>query len=927
LTISTKDHVAAVAVAPYFDPKALRAAFAGVVAANGSDPKTLRAGALALIKPLVVSARQAARAGLDADGNGRRCAAGLSHFQDTLIRAIYDFAVEYVYPAHVPSDAEHMCVVATGGYGRGLLAPGSDIDLLFLLPYKQTAWGESVVEFILYLLWDLGFKVGHATRNVDQCVSLAKSDMTIRTALLDARLIFGDSALFDELEHRFAVEVVKGTGREFVEAKLGERDERYSKSGASRYVVEPNVKDGKGGLRDLHTLHWMLKYLSSASPNERGNAVGVLSRADAATFRRCEDFLWTVRCQLHFLAGRAEERLSFDWQPQVAQQLGYVDRSGLRAVERFMKHYFLVARDVGQIMNTVCAALEMQQLKRTPTLNRLLAPLGWRSRQHLRRTSDFRIENGRINVVDARVFERDPVNLIRLFSRAEKHNVSFHPEAMRLVRQSLRLIDAKFRADKQANALFLELLTTPDNPESALRRMSEAGVLGRFIPEFGHVISMMQFNMYHHYTVDEHLIRTVGKLAQIEKGEASDDLPLSTEIFPTIRNRRALYVAAFLHDIGKGQQEDHSIVGARVARDICPRLGLTQAETELVAWLIEQHLTMSNTAQSRDLSDPKTISDFAAIVQTQERLKLLLLLTCADIRAVGPGTWNGWKGQLLRSLYYESEPLVTGGHSVATSRQRIVRAQDELRAYLKDWPSSEVEAFIGLHYDDYWLRTDARRQQEHAKLVHLARGQEQALATDFHTDAFRAVTELTVLAPNHPRLLSIFAGACAAVGANIVGAHVSTTRDGMALDTFQLERAFDADDDERRRALRISQLIERLLKGEVWFDTLLQNRREVKGRARAFTVEPEVIVSNTKSDRLTILEVSGLDRPGLLYELTSAISDLKLDIWSAHVTTFGEKAVDVFYVTDLTSKKVESASRIGAIEARMTEVLRAEAGG
>jgi [protein-PII] uridylyltransferase len=906
---------------PYFDSGALRTELSKLNDRHGDDERTLRDAVLKRLKALGVDSRIHAERQLNADGNGRACGKGLSLFQDHLIRLIYDFANEHLYQASVPSDAEHMCVVATGGYGRGLLAPGSDLDLLFLLPYKQTAWGESVVEYVLMILWDLGYKVGHATRTVEQCISLAREDLTIRTALLDSRLIFGDQSLFDSLQIRYRKEVATGDGRAFIEAKIAERDERSRKAGGSRYVVEPNLKDGKGGLRDIHTLHWVITYLYGTGPRNSAVELGVLSAEEAAIYVRCSDFLWTVRCHLHFLTGRAEDRLTFDVQRAVAERLHYNSRAGLSGVERFMKHYFLVARDVGQLMTTVCAGLEMQQLKAAPALNRLLSPLNWRLRRRLRDTSDFKIENGRINVVSPDVFKRDPVNLIRLFARAESLNAPFHPNALRLVRASLRLIDDRLRNDVQANQIFLDLLTSRQNPESALRQMNESGVLGRFIPDFGRVVSMMQFNMYHHYTVDEHLLRTVGQVYEIENGAASKDLPLSTDLIKTIQSRRILYVAAFLHDIGKGRPEDHSIVGADIARRLCPRFGLTAAETDRVAWLIEQHLVMSNTAQSRDISDPKTIRDFAGIVQGPERLKLLLLLTVADIRAVGPGTWNGWKGQLLRSLYYETEPVIAGGHATVSHRNRIAHAQDELRRQLSDWPAAAIDRFIARHYDDYWLKTEAKRVVDHARFLKQSEDGGKSLATEFRTDAFMQVTELTVLAPNHPRLLAIFAGACAAAGANIVGAHVSTTRDGMALDTFLLQREFPEENDEKRRAQRIGVTIEKLLKGEVWFDTLLAKRREMKGRVKAFSVEPEVVIDNATSEKLTMLEVSGLDRPGLLHDLTNAISDLNLDIGSAHITTFGEKAVDVFYVTDLTGKKVTGEQRQKTIRSRLLKVL------
>ncbi len=906
---------------PSLDAEALHIELTELFHVHGGIASNARGTVLDRLKALVKAARTSARTQLEADGNGGRCAEGLAAFQDQLIKVIYDYTVAHVYQQSNPANPERMAVVATGGYGRGLLAPGSDIDLLFLLSSKQTPWGESVVETILYLLWDLGFKVGHATRTIEQSVKLSLQDMTIRTALLDARLIFGDEILFADMIQRFREQVVKGTATAFIEAKLAERDERHRRTGESRYKVEPNVKDGKGGLRDLHTLHWLAKYLYGQNPASAADSSGIFSAAEVQTFARCEDFLWSVRCHLHFLTGRPEERLSFDTQQQMATRLGYNDRAGLRAVERFMKHYFLVAKDVGDLTTILCAALEMQQLTKSPVLSRFFAPTGWRQRRRLRRTTEFRIDNGRLNVADPDVFQRDPVNLIRFFAKAEETATFFHPEAVRLLRSSLRLIDDRLRNDSEANRTFLDLVTSKTNPEGTLRRMNEAGVLGRFIPEFGKVVSMMQFNMYHHYTVDEHLLRTVGELSSIETGTAAGTLPLSTEVIKTIQNRRALFVAAFLHDIAKGQPQDHSILGAAYARKLCPRIGLTAAETETVAWLIEQHLTMSTVAQSRDLGDPKTIRAFASIVQTPERLKLLLLLTVADIRAVGPGTWNGWKGQLLRTLFYETEPIVAGGHTQLGFRERVAVAQNAFRDSAHGMPEIDCESYIERHYPDYWLKTEPKRQIEHARLMGQAKKAGEQLATAFTSDAFTAVTELTVLAPNHPRLLSQFAGACAAAGANIVGAYISTTRDGSALDTFLLQRELDRDEDENRRAERIGETIAKLLKGEAHLGPLMAKRRDTRPLGRAFNLPPDVIIDNALSDQFTVIEVSGLDRPGLLYELTSAISDLNLDITSAHITTFGEKAVDVFYVTDLTNKKITAPQRQSTIRQRLTTVL------
>jgi [protein-PII] uridylyltransferase len=878
--------------------------------------RELRTAVAQRLKSALTQARARAEALLLKDRHGRRCAERLCRTQDDIIRILFEFAANELYPPQVPSEAEHMAVVATGGYGRGLLAPGSDIDLLFLLPYKQTAWGESIAEALLYCLWDMGLKVGHATRSIDECIRQAKADMTIRTALLEARYLFGDTRLFNELTARFDKEVVQGTAPEFVAAKLAEREERHRRAGQSRYLVEPNVKDGKGGLRDLHTLFWIAKYVYRVREPDELIERGVFDRDEYRLFRRCEDFLWSVRCNMHFLTGRAEERLSFDIQRDIAVRLGYTAHPGLKDVERFMKHYFLTAKHVGDLTAIMCSGLEELQAKPAPVLSRVIARLRPApTPKKLSGTDDFVIDNNRINIARADVFRRDPVNLIRLFYFAQKRNLAIHPEAMRAATRSLKLIDKSVREDKEANRLFLEILTSKHDAETVLRRMNEAGVLGAFVHAFGRIVAMMQFNMYHHYTVDEHLLRCIGVLNEIERG-GKPEFSLASELMKTIQpqHRAVLCVALFLHDIAKGRVEDHSLAGARLARRLGPRFGLNAADTELVAWLVEVHLVMSTVAQSRDLSDRKTIENFAAVVQSLERMKLLTVLTTADIRAVGPGVWNGWKAQLLRTLYYETEPVLTGGFSEVNRAQRVAMAVEEFRTELADWPARTLQAYVDRLYPAYWLKVDLAHKLAHARFVRATEETGRTLATSVGFDAARGVTELTVFAPDHPWLLSIIAGACALAGANIVDAQIYTTTDGLALDTIAVSREFEHDEDEARRAARIGDAIERALRGQLKLPDVVAKRAPPKGRLKAFAIEPEVTINNQWSSRYTVVEVTGLDRPGLLYELTTTLSKLNLNIASAHVATFGERVVDVFYVTDLVGAQIAMPVRQAAIK-------------
>jgi len=890
-----------------------------VAEANSNRPDLLRADLLAVLKKASAEGRQKARAALLADGGGLNCAYRISWLQDQIITVLYNFATAHIFPRQ----KDKFAVTAVGGYGRDTLAPGSDIDLLFLFLPRPAEETHKAVEFMLYVLWDMGFKVGHATRTVEECIALSKSDMTIRTAILEMRYICGLQRLETELETRFDKEIVTGTGPEFIAAKLAERDERHRKAGDTRYLVEPNVKEGKGGLRDLHTLFWISKYYYHVRDQAELVKLGVLSKHEYRLLEKADDFLWAVRCHMHFLTGKAEERLSFDIQREIAEAFGYHTRPGLSAVERFMKHYFLVAKDVGDLTRILCAALEDQQAKTIPGLTGVISRFTHRNRK-IAGSVEFVEDRGRIALADPEVFKRDPVNIIRLFHVADINGLEFHPDALKRVTRSLALIDNSLRENDEANRLFMSILTSKRDPALILRRMNEAGVLGRFIPEFGKIVAMMQFNMYHHYTVDEHLIRTVDILSEIDKGRAEELHPLANKLISGIEDREALYLAVLLHDIAKGRQEDHSIAGARVARKLCARFALSQKQTEIVVWLIEEHLTMSMVAQTRDLTDRKTITDFADRVQSLERLKMLLILTICDIRAVGPGVWNGWKGQLLRTLYYETELLLAGGFSEVSRKERANAAAEALHAALADWSQKDRNTYTKLHYQPYLLSVPLEDQIRHANFIRQADKAGQALATTVRTDSFHAITEITVLSPDHPRLLAVIAGACAAAGANIVDAQIFTTSDGRALDTIHVSREFPDDADELRRAATIGRMIEDVLSGRKRLPEVIATRTRNRKKSKAFVIPPSVNITNSLSNKFTVIEVECLDRPGLLSEITAVLSDLSLDIQSARITTFGEKVIDTFYVTDLVGQKISGDSKRANITARMKAVMAEE---
>jgi [protein-PII] uridylyltransferase len=882
-----------------------------------------RAAIFDLFQSALDRGRAEIRARFEGGAGGVETAAAGAFLMDGIVRLLFDFASERAYPLGNPTAGERMAVVAVGGYGCGQMAPYSDVDLLFLSPYKAPAHTEQVVEFLLYTLWDLGLEVGHATRSLDDCIRLAGKDLTIRTGILEARYLAGDWRLFGQLRRRFAAEVMDGTALAFVTGKLAERDRRHRRCGDSRYVLEPNIKEGKGGLRDLHMLLWIARYVYRVDSIHGLIARDVLTAGEARSFAKAEAFLWTVRCHLHYLAGRAEDVLTFDVQPEMGRRLAYTDRVAILGVERFMKHYFLTAKTVGNLTRTFCAAVEAEY------------------RQHPRASSSasehhpvdgFLIEGGRLVMPAEDHFDRDPTNLVRLFHTSLNRNLDIHPKAMRMVTRKLGLIGDVLRAEPEANRLFMEILTSPKGPKSTLRRLNEAGVLGRFIPDFGRVVAQMQYDMYHVYTVDEHTIQAIDILSRIERGQLREDHPLSSGIVHKVLSRRVLYLALLLHDVAKGRGGNHPKLGAAIAGQLCPRLGLDAAETDTVAWLVQHHVDMSQFAFRRDLADPKTIRDFVELVQSPERLRLLLVLTVCDIRAVGPGVWNGWKAALLRDLYYRAEEVMSDGLATMPAAARVAAAQAALHALLPDWGEAELAGHLARMRPAYWLAADAEALAREARLVREAASGGQPFAIDVRVDRFRSITEVTVCARDRPGLFSRLAGAMAVSRASIMSARIATTADGFALDSFLIQRppavpgaAGSAFDDERRIAGLRTAVVQSLA-DELDPMAELADRPQLPARARHFTVPPRVLIDDRASATHTVVEVNGRDRAGLLYELTHALTELGLQISSAKISTFGAQVVDVFYVKDGFGFKISHPTRLETIRAHLLATLAGPGG-
>lgn len=850
---------------------------------------------------------------LDKPSAGHEITVGYAFLTDQLFRVIHDYVTGYVYPVANRTTAERLAILAVGGYGRAEMCPQSDVDIAFITPMKRSPWCEQVIEAMLYLLWDLGLKVGHSSRTVADTMRMAKEDLTIRTALLESRLIWGDQGVYEELRTSFWGEVARSNERAFLTQKLEERNQRHKRMGDSRYVVEPNVKDGKGGLRDLQTLYWIGKFTYRVDSAADLVEAGLLTPGEYRSFRRAEGFLLAVRCHMHVLTGRAEDRLTFDLQRQVAERMQFADRPGKSAVERFMQYYFLQAKRVGSLTGVFLAHLEEKSAKKRARSGFFA---GWAAKpRHLK---GYVVEGGRLKAPGDNWFAEDPVRLIELFQLAEAEGLEVHPDTMRQADRDSRLISANVRRDKRANSLFLDLLAGRKDPETALRWMNEAGVFGRFVPDFGRVNAQMQFDMYHHYTVDEHTIRAIGLLSQIERGLLQADHPRATRIIHKVGSRRALYVAVLLHDIAKGRGGDHSVLGAEVAEKLCPRFGLDEKETDLVAWLVLQHLLMSSTAQKRDLTDPKTVEDFVTEVKTVDRLRNLAILTAVDIRAVGPGTWNSWKGQLLGELFDAAQERLRLGHK-RTGRKQRVAAKKEAAARVLGDKAYLVEQLGTKLGDAYWIAEPEDIIGKNLIQYEEARRIEEHLSIHCEVDEERGATLVSVIAADHPGLFYRIAGGIHLAGANIIDARIHTTMSGYAMDNFLVQDAHAKPFREEAQIARLKKGIRDALLAQVELVPKLAARPLSHSRAKAFAVAPRVNFDNDASNHFTVIEVSARDRPALLNRLAHALFKANLIVQSAHITAYGETAADTFYVTDLTGSKITAPDRLSEIEAALLE--------
>ena len=812
-------------------------------------------------------------------------------------------------------------LIAVGGYGRGELSPHSDLDILFLLPNKlrknDTKKIENVIELILYILWDLGYTVGHSTRTIDDCIEKSRSDLTISTSLLEKRFVAGNNDIYDLLNNKFKTFIDNTKTLDFVEAKLKESETRHKRFGESRYVVEPNVKDGKGGLRDLHTLIWILKFAYKVDTISKLINVGALTKEEAVPFAEAQRFLLSVRCHLHYRANREDDRLAMDAQLEIAKSMNFKNTITHKDVERFMKRYFLATKTVGNLTRIFCAAIETEFNKPLR-----MSFLSFKNRKNI---TPFRLEVGRLFSYEREILTENPINIIKLFYISHINNIDIHPKTLRQITSLRKLINLKVRQNVEANKMFLNILTSDKDPTRTLRLMNEANILGQFIPEFQKIVGLMQFDMYHSYTVDEHTIFTISNLHSLRSGKFSDFAPLTSSAILEIKSYKSLFVAMLLHDIAKGKKGDHSENGSLIASKICPRLGLNKEETKMVEWLVLHHLLMSKTAFRYELGDPKVIKNFAKQVRSIDKLKSLLALTVADIRGVGPDVWNDWKGALIKELYIKTYDLLKPPQEISKITEPLKSSKELLIRYLnnKGVNDLDIKTYCSKFYNNYWGTFNLPSVVNHYEIFTSMKNYSKKLEVYLSNDSKLKATELLVITPDHHGLFSQISGLVASSGYDIVSAKIITRSDGYALDTFFLQNKERKPISDINLRKKLIETITKGLEGNFNIEKALNIKwKEIPARFRAVKAPIRVIIDNKTSDQYTILDIKCKNAPGVLYKITKIITSLGLQINTANVSTYGDRVVDIFYLKNAFGSKVDDNTTIEKVKNSILEELK-----
>ncbi len=870
-----------------------------------------RAGSRA--REFLARVRDEVRARHEGGAGGRAIVAAYTEAIDRLVERLFTDATLH-YQSKNPRLNQRCTVVAQGGYGRGELNIHSDIDLLFLYPWKANPYVETVAEIVVPALWDAGLQVGAAMRNVRECCRLAARDLKVKTALLDGRYLCGDRSPYEDFEARVVEEVWSPNQTAFFREKLKESEERHSRMGDSVYLLQPHLKEGMGGLRDLHTALWMAKVKFKVNALRDLVALGVLGDADVAALDQALDFLWRVRNAMHLATGGHQDHLTFELQDRLAPELGF--GAGRRGVERFMRRYYTDATTVQRQGETIIARCVQ-----------VTEPVRYTAPPVRAIRDGMRIQGTVLSVTGREVFEREPAAMLEVFAEAQRHGTSLSPATRELLRTSLELLAAA-RATPAVAGAFLRILRARGHIAETLQEMHKLGVLTTLFPEFAHLECLIAHDPFHIYTVDHHSLVGVHELELLREGEFADTVPQLTDVVRELPQPELLFLGMMFHDVGKGHGHDHSGRGARMMLEIAQRLGLNEDERAACVFLVQHHLLLSHLAQQRDIGDDQLVVEFCRTVGSVENLQRLYVLTYADMRAVAPGVWNNWRGTLVTELYRRAFEFFEKG--VFEPEDRAARAGRVRRRVLAAAPTAQQDAMqvlVGQMPDSYFLSTPEEMMPGHGELRRRfaqaeVLAEHPAVATKVTAFPERDFTEFAVCTRDRPGLFAMLSGVLAANGMNILAARINTSRDGVALDAFRVSHEGADESIDRERWERVERTLRGVLAGTLDVEELVRrSARPSLLSKRRRPVPTRVEVYNDVSADYTVLDVYAADRVGLLFTITNCLYHLWLQIHLAKITTMVNEVLDVFYVTDPEGRKVTEPERIASIREALVREL------
>jgi [protein-PII] uridylyltransferase len=827
-------------------------------------------------------------------------------FMDGFLRHLFALAAEDARRAGlVPAP---IVLVALGGYGRGELHPSSDIDLMVIYDGAMSPWVQRLTQEILYTLWDLGLQVGHSCRSLPDCLAIARTDFPSRTSMQEARFVAGDRRLFRRFQRVLRENLYRKDFGGFLETALAERDQRYRKFGGSPYVGEPNVKESAGGLRDIHTALWLASAKFGTRTLRELRDKGLITEREQRATEAALTFLWRVRNELHFVSGHRNDALSRDLQPRIAKNLGYADEGEVLGVERFMREYYLRARAIHRVSRRLIARCQ-------ETLSRR-GSVGAGLRQEAL-ADGLLVWGGTLHLADpdGRALREEPVRLMRVFWHAHRLGVGLGIDLERAVEDAAELIDERFRRAAEVRDLLLAICRNWGRVADTLRQMHELGVLGRYLPEWGALTCLVQYDVYHRFSADQHSLLAVETLEALAPGQSAESEGIA-RVVTELERPEILILGMLLHDIGKAKGHGHAAKGVPLIKALVTRLGFPPREAAALVFLVEHHLLMSHVAQRRDIDDPKTIEQFAEAVRDPQWLRMLYLLTYADMKAVGPGVLTSWRAAILWELYGRTLLRLAGGRPEPPRRESVAgRVGAELGAA---GSRQEVEAHLARVSDRYLATTSAQRMAAHLRLIQRLTAEPVATELFHHPDL--GFSDLVVATFDLPGLFSLIAGTLAANGINILSAQIHTRTDGIALDTFQVnDPAGEAITAEARWSRALEDL-RRVIVGAASPEALLASRRAGRGVAEA-PGPAKVALDNALSDTHTVVEVKCPDRVGLLYLITRTLSREGLDIGSARIATEIDQAFDTFYVTDRQGRKLQDRQAMERVREALEEAL------